>query len=340
MPDADGGLMAGAGGGAGFPALIPPMLAVPARDLPAPEAAWAAEFKWDGVRAVAYVSAGRLRLVSRGGRDMTRAYPELAELAGLAGLAGPAGLAAGAGARQAVLDGEIVAFAAGRPSFAGLQRRMHARGPAPHLLAAVPVTYLAFDIVYLNGQHLIHEPYLRRRAILEDLRLAGEHVHVPPSFPGGGRAVQAVSIQQGLEGVVVKRMDAPYLPGRRSASWLKIKNRRVMDVTVGGIIAGQGQRAGRIGSLLAGVPAGGGLAYAGRVGTGFTRSGLAMLEARLAPLRQDGSPFTTPVPGADSRRAVWVRPELVIEVSFAEWTPGGVLRAAAYRTIKPGPARR
>ncbi|HEY4854796.1 MAG TPA: non-homologous end-joining DNA ligase [Streptosporangiaceae bacterium] len=315
------------GESADFPALIPPMLAVPARELPAPEAEWAAEVKWDGVRAVAYVSAGGLRLVSRNGRDMTRAYPELAELAELAGQAG---------ARRMVLDGEIVAFARGRPSFAGLQRRMVAREPAPYLVAAFAVTYLAFDIMYLDGQQLAGRPYVERRAILEALGLASGHVHVPPSFPGGGRAVRAVSIQQGLEGVVVKRLDSPYLPGRRSASWLKIKNRRVADVTVGGISPGQGERAGQIGSLLVGVPAGPGLVYAGRVGTGFTRPEMGLLLARLAPLRRDSPPFTTPVPAAHARNVIWVQPQLVIEVTFAEWTPGGILRAAAYRGMKVG----
>ena len=180
------------------------MLAVPATELPEPEPAWAAEFKWDGVRAVAYVSAGRLRLLSRSGRDMTRAYPELADLARQAG------------SREMVLDGEIAAFTGGRPSFAALQRRMHVAAPAPRLLAAVPVTYLVFDIMDLDGTPLISEPYARRRAILEAQQLAGQQVHVPPSFPGGGKAVLAVSIRDGLEGVVVKRLDSPYRPGRRS----------------------------------------------------------------------------------------------------------------------------
>jgi len=320
----DGRPMPAPGERADFPALIPPMLAVPARELPAPEAQWTAEFKWDGVRAVAYVSAGGLRLVSRNGRDMTRAYPELAELA------------AQAGERQMVLDGEIVAFARGRPSFAGLQRRMLAREPAAYLVAAFAVTYLVFDIMYLDGQQLAGRPYADRRAILEAQGLASGHVHVPPSFPGGGRAVRAVSIQQGLEGVVAKRLDSPYRPGRRSASWLKIKNRRVADVTVGGISPGQGERAGQIGSLLVGVRQGRNLAYAGRVGTGFTRPEMGRLLARLAPLRRDSPPFTTPVPAAHFRNVIWVQPRLVIEVTFAEWTPGGILRAASYRGMQAG----
>lgn len=301
------------------------MLAVPATQLPEPEPAWAAEFKWDGVRAVAYVSAGRLRLLSRSDRDMARAYPELA------------GLARQAGTRQLVLDGEIAAFAGGRPSFAALQRRMHVVAPSPRLLAAVPVTYLVFDIMDLDGQSLISEPYARRRAILEAQQLGSEQVHVPPSFPGGAKAVLAVSIRDGLEGVVVKRLDSPYRPGRRSPEWLKIKNRRLLDVTVGGISPGRGHRAGHIGSLLVGIPGPAGLAYAGRVGTGFTQPELRRLEQLLAPLRRDRPPFAGPVPPLQARDVTWVEPRVVIGVSYAEVTPDGILRAAAYQGVRALP---
>jgi bifunctional non-homologous end joining protein LigD len=299
------------------------MLAVPATELPEPGPAWAAEFKWDGVRAVAYLSAGRLRLLSRSGRDMTRAYPELT------------GLAHQAGSREMVLDGEIAAFAGGRPSFAALQRRMHVAAPSPRLLAAVPATYLVFDIMDLGGESLISEPYTRRRDILEAQQLAGEQVHVPPSFPGGGGAVLAVSIRDGLEGVVVKRLDSPYRPGRRSPDWLKIKNRPLLDVVVGGISPGRGHRAGQIGSLLVGIPGPDGLAYAGRVGTGFTQPELRRLEQLFAALRQDRPPFADPVPPAQVRDVTWVEPRVVIEVSYAELTPEGMLRAASYQGIAP-----
>jgi bifunctional non-homologous end joining protein LigD len=295
------------------------MLAVPATELPEPGPAWAAEFKWDGVRAVAYLSAGRLRLLSRSGRDMTRAYPELT------------GLAHQAGSREMVLDGEIAAFAGGRPSFAALQRRMHVAAPSPRLLAAVPATYLVFDIMDLGGESLISEPYTRRRDILEAQQLAGEQVHVPPSFPGGGGAVLAVSIRDGLEGVVVKRLDSPYRPGRRSPDWLKIKNRLLLDVVVGGISPGRGHRAGHIGSLLVGIPGPGGLAYAGRVGTGFTQPELRRLEQLFAPLRRDRPPFAGPV--APAPDVTWVEPRVVIEVSYAELTPDGILRAASYQGV-------
>ena len=298
------------------------MLAVPAAEIPEPESAWAAEFKWDGVRAVAYVSAGRLRLLSRGDRDMTRAYPELA------------GLGHQAGTRDMVLDGEIAAFVGGRPSFAALQRRMHVGEPAPRLVATVPVTYLVFDIMYSGGQSLIGEPYAQRRAILEAQPLASPHVHVPPSFPGGGKAVRAVSVREGLEGVVIKRLDSPYQPGRRSPAWLKIKNRRLLNVVVGGMSPGRGHRAGQIGSLLVGIPAGAGLVYAGRVGTGFTQPELRALEGLLAPLRRDSPPFSGPVPRAQAANVTWVEPRLVIEVSYAERTPDGILRAASYQGLK------
>jgi bifunctional non-homologous end joining protein LigD len=250
---------------------------------------------------------------------MTRAYPELADLAHQAG------------AREMVLDGEIAAFTGGRPSFAALQRRMHVAAPSPRLLAAVPATYLVFDLMDLDGESLIGEPYARRRDILEAQRLTGEQVHVPPSFPGGGQAVLAVSIRDGLEGVVVKRLDSPYRPGRRSPDWLKIKNRRLLDVVVGGISPGRGHRAGQIGSLLVGIPGPGGLAYAGRVGTGFTQPELRRLEQLLAPLRRDRPPFAGPVPPAQD--VTWLEPRVVIEVSYAELTPDGILRAASYQGI-------
>ena len=306
---------------AGFPPPVPPMLAVPAAELPEPGPAWAAEFKWDGVRAVAYLSAGRLRLLSRSGRDMTRAYPELADLARQAG------------SREMVLDGEIAAFAGGRPSFAALQRRMHVVAPSPRLLAAVPATYLVFDIMGLGGKSLISEPYAGRRDILEAQQLAGEQVHVPPSFPGGGKAVLAVSIRDGLEGVVAKRLDSPYRPGRRSPDWLKIKNRRILDVLVGGVSPGRGHRAGQIGSLLVGTAGPGGLTYAGRVGTGFTQPELRGLGQLLAPLRRDQPPFAGQVPPAQARDVTWVEPRLMIEVSYAELTPDGILRAASYQGV-------
>jgi bifunctional non-homologous end joining protein LigD len=140
---------------------------------------------------------------------------------------------------------------------------------------------------------------------------------------------------------VVKQLDSPYQPGRRSPAWLKIKNRRLLDVVVGGISPGRGQRAGRIGSLLVGIPSGAGLAYAGRVGTGFTQPVLRALGEVLAPLRRDSPPFSGPIPPAQARNVTWVEPRLVIQVSYAEQTPDGILRAAAFQGLtatRNGPA--
>ncbi len=300
------------------------MLAV-AGALPPDGGGWAFEMKWDGVRALAHVDGGRARLVSRTGGDMTGAYPELQ------------GLAAAVG-RQAVLDGEIVAFGGGTwPSFEALARRMHVSSPAraARLAREVPVSFLAFDLLCLDGTLLLAEPYRQRRGVLEELGLEGRHWQTPPAFTGqDGADLLAVSRQHGLEGIVAKRLDSRYEPGRRSPAWVKIKNVRRQEVVIGGWQPGAGGRAGQIGSLLIGVPGPHGLEFAGHVGTGFTQQALALLGRRLAPLRQDSSPFAAPVPREHARTAVWVQPLLVAEVEFASWTAEGRMRAASYKGLR------
>lgn len=316
--------MAGEGNGE-FGELVRPMLATPARALPADGDRWAAEFKWDGLRAVAYLSAdGGLRLRSRTDRDITAAYPELASIAGLAGR------------RQLIVDGEIVAPGGnGRPDFAALQRRMHARQPSARLTAAVPVRYLVFDVLRFDGRSLVWEPYEKRRALLEDLPLAGPAIDVPPTFPGEAPLVLAVSRQHQLEGVVVKRLDSPYLPGHRSPAWLKIKNSRTRDVIIGGWIPRNGQSAGPLGSLLLGIPGPTGLQYCGKAGTGFTEAAAADLTSMLRELEQPASPFAGPAPPATGRDVHWVRPVLAGQVSYTERTPAGRLRHPAWRGLLP-----
>jgi bifunctional non-homologous end joining protein LigD len=294
--------------------------------LPPDDHPWAYEMKLDGVRAIAFVEGGTAQLWSRTGREITHSYPELQELAAVAGAA------------RAVLDGEVVAFGGGTwPSFETLQQRINISSPAQiRLLAAqVPVTYLAFDLLCLDGRPLLDAPYSERRALLDGLGLNGRHCQTPPSFTDvAGADLVAVSKQHGLEGVVAKRRESRYEPGKRSPAWRKIKNVRRQEAVVGGWKPGEGVRAGLIGSLLIGVQGAAGLEYAGHVGTGFSEETLAMLSQRLAPLRRKSSPFAAPVPPEHARAAIWAEPRLVIEVAFGSWTSAGVMRAAAYKGLR------
>ena len=309
-----------------MPTLVHPMLAVLREQIPRDQDAYGYEFKWDGVRAVVYVDGGRPRVLSRNDRDVTVSYPELRALA------------ESLGARQVVLDGEIVAFDSdGRPSFEALQSRMHVTNSAQvrRLVAQTPVTYLVFDVLYLDGRSLLDETYVDRRQILESLSLAGPSWQTPPHFEGDGEAVLAASQAQGLEGVLAKRLDSRYYAGKRSDYWLKVKNLRTQEVVIGGWKPGAGRRAGAIGSLLLGVPGPAGLEFAGHVGTGFTDRMLRDLEAQLAPLARDDPPFDTPVPREHARAAKWVEPTVVGEVAFGEWTREGRLRHPAWRGLRP-----
>lgn len=309
-----------------MPGFMPPMLATAGRLPPRDGAVWAYELKWDGQRAIAAVGSGRVRLWSRAGRDITRSYPELQQMAG-----------AVPGSR-ALLDGEVVALGAdGWPSFEALQQRMHvtAQARVARLAAEVPVTFLAFDVLWLDGRPLAGEPYSRRRELLEALGLNGAHWQTPPAFTDvTGEEVQAVSRQHGLEGVMAKRLASGYEPGRRSQNWIKVKNVRRQEVVVGGWNPGEGGRAGHIGSLIVGVNGPAGLEFTGHAGTGFTQQTLAMLERELAPLRRATSPFVTPLPREVSRSAVWVEPRLVVDVEFSAWTSSGFMRAASYKGLR------
>jgi len=309
----------------GLPVQFRPMLAV-AGELATDDAAWAYEMKWDGLRAIAIISSGTVALYSRTGRDVTGTYPELA------------GLAAAVGGHDVVLDGEIVAFGDGDwPSFEALQQRMNvsAAGPVRRLAAEIPVTYLAFDLLFADGAPLTDQRYARRRARLDELAVDGPRWQIPPAFIGvPGADVQAVSRQHGLEGIMAKRLASRYEAGRRSSSWRKIKNSHRQEFVVGGWKPGEGVRTDQIGSLMVGVYGPDGLTFAGHVGTGFTRQTLTMLLARLAPLRRATSPFGATIPADQARGAVWAEPELVIEAEFALWTSSGRLRAATYRGVR------
>ncbi len=307
-----------------MPESLVPMLARPG-DLPRDERGWSFEVKWDGVRAIAYVKPGRLRLESRNLREITESYPEVR------------GILLELGMREVVLDGEIVAFDDdGRPSFGRLQRRMHVTSPSAvkRLQRSTPVVYAIFDLLFLDGHSLLERPYEERRAMLEELALNGPAWRIPPAQAKAGKRLLEWTREQGLEGVVAKRLGSRYEPGRRGGAWIKVKNTRRQELVIGGWLPGEGRRAERIGALLMGVHEnGGGLRYAGRVGTGFTERTLDQLASQLAPLRRKTSPFDAGGPKLP-RNAEFVEPELVAEVEFTEWTEEGVMRAPSYKGLR------
>ena len=309
-----------------------PMKATTAR-LPV-GAGWVYELKWDGMRAVIEVGVGGepLRIWSANGLDATVAYPELISLTGaFSGL-------------EVVLDGEIVALdAAGIPSFERLQHRMHVNVPteAAERAAEVPVALVLFDLLEVGGRSTMGLPWRDRRNLLESLAddlPAG--VRLATVFTDGPALFEAAR-RQGMEGVVAKRVDTSYRPGHRTADWVKVKVQRRQEVVIGGWAVGKGERAGTLGALLVGYhepdPAAPGsrrLHYAGRVGTGFTSAVLDEMRARLRPLATPVCPFTPPPPRERTRDASWVRPELVTEVGFGNWTAEGILRHPVYLGLR------
>jgi bifunctional non-homologous end joining protein LigD len=309
-----------------MPERIVPMMARSATELPPNERRWSFEVKWDGVRAIAYVQPGRLRLESRNLNDITDTYPEVRGLVGALGM------------HEAVLDGEIVAFDdTGRPSFERLQSRMNvtAQAAVRRLMRSTPIVYAIFDLLYLDGHALIDLPYSERRERLESLGLAGPAWRVPAVHPGEGTALLEATARQGLEGVVAKRLDTRYEPGRRSGAWLKIKNTLRQELVIAGWIPGEGRRTARIGALLMGFYEDGKFRYAGRVGTGFTEKTLDDLRRRLTPLKRRTSPFD--IGGGRvriPREAMFVEPRLVAEIEFREWTTERVMRAPSFKGLR------
>jgi bifunctional non-homologous end joining protein LigD len=305
-----------------MPERVVPMLARTG-ELPADSERWSFEVKWDGVRAIAYIQPGRLRLESRNLNEITDAYPEVR------------GLLDELGMHEAVLDGEIVAFdERGKPSFERLQRRMHVTSPSAvkRLMTSNPVVYAIFDLLYLDGRSLMELPYAERRERLEELELGGRAWRVPAAHRGAGARLLEATLEQGLEGIVAKRLECRYEPGKRSGNWLKVKHTRRQELVICGWLPGEGRRTKRIGALLVGYYDGSELVYAGRVGTGFTEATLDDLAKRLEPLRRERSPFDR-APRLP-REAVFVEPRLLAEIEFREWTQEGVLRAPSFKGLR------
>src|SRR6478735_9608180 len=306
------------------------MKAASAETLPPDPERWAYEVKWDGMRVLTVIDGGDVSAWSGNGTDATTRFPELQALAG-----------AVPGHSRVVLDGEVIAVdpATGRPDFGRLQPRMQAASAAAvaRIAADVPIGYVLFDLLELDGRSLLADSYDERRAALLDVVEPGDGWFVSPSEHDGAVLLEAVTTQ-GLEGVIAKRRDSRYEPGRRSPAWVKVKVRRHQELVVGGWLPGAGARSPTFGALLVGyhdppaeadTPAGP-LRFAGRVGTGFRDVLLRSLRSRLDELGTEECPFDPPPPRDVVRVARWVQPRLVVEVAHAEWTADGVLRHPSY----------
>jgi len=304
-----------------MPPLIAPMLAKTGK-LPANVAEYGFEYKWDGYRAICYLDKGKISVVSRNLRDITWRCPEL-QLLGEAYVK-----------QRLVLDGEIVALTEEtRPSFALLQRRMSLQSKARirHLAQQIPITFMAFDVLFIDGQLLLDQPYTERRRRLAALEVSGSYWQTSPYWPGVGQGIITASKQLGLEGVVAKKLDSPYEPGKRSGAWLKIKNIKRQELVIGGWLPMTGH-AETVGAILVGYYENDKLIYAGKVGTGFPAPFLARLREAFSVLQRPDSPFATKIP---YKKARFVEPVLVAEVEFTEWTPQGTLRHPAFKGLRP-----
>lgn len=312
-----------------MPGPVLPMLAHSA-PYPARASEYAFEPKWDGIRAIAHVKDQRATFRTRNLHDVTTAYPELE------------GLARALAGRAVVLDGEIVApDSTGRPSFQRLQNRLgiFETRSARRLAEEIPVVYIAFDVLHVDGRDTTTLPYEERRAILESLGIDEDHWRVSPVSFGDGHPYLEM---KGWEGVVAKKLGSVYEPGARSRAWVKVKAQRRQELVIGGWSAGKGGRQGQIGALLVGhydrtedeaakLGLEQRLLYAGSVGTGFTQATLDGLQRLLAPLRRITSPFATPVGKKD---VTYVEPRYVAEFEFTEWTDDGKLRHPSYKGLR------
>jgi bifunctional non-homologous end joining protein LigD len=286
-----------------------------------PEGAeWLHEVKWDGVRLLVEARGGAVRLWTRNENEVGVAYPELRGLAALG--------------HDVLLDAEVVALADGVPRFSAIADRMHVRNAAraEALSRLNPVTLMVFDLLRVDGEDLMPRPLVERRRRLEDLDVNGPGWQVPATYDDGQMLLTATE-QQGLEGVVSKRRGSIYVPGRRSADWLKFPHRPTGSYVVGGWRL-ETDSASRLGAVLVGVPTAEGLSYRGRVGSGIAgKVGQGLVDV-LAPLAADASPFCDEVPRVDATGTTWVRPEVVVEIASLGTTPGKRLRQPSYLGVR------
>ena len=314
-----------------MPARIAPMMAT-LGEMPREQARYAFEFKWDGVRALCYCDRGgrTFRIESRNLLDITKRYPELHVLRDILG------------ERGAVIDGEIVTLdELDRPSFARLQQRMHVNDPGAirRAMRELPAFYFIFDLLWLDGASTALLPYVRRRELLEELTLAGPNWQRTIAEIGEGGAMLHAAKELGMEGLVAKKLDSTYQPGRRSPDWIKIKLVGRQEFVIGGWTPEEGTEH-RLGALLVGyyesTPAGTKtpprFRYAGKVGSGFSSATHELLAKLLKLHARATSPFADKIP--NKSRARWVEPTLVAEVEYRGWTENQMLRQPAFKGLR------
>lgn len=300
------------------------MLAVLSK-LPADPKNYAFEYKWDGVRAICIWDGAQLRLYSRNLLEITPRYPELQPMRSVLGK------------KPVVLDGEIVSIGPdGAPSFAQLQKRMHVGDPrvSQRLAEQEPVWLVLFDILFVDNQWVMDQPYTKRRKLLEERFVPGATWHITPAHVGRGKEMLKAAAANGMEGLVAKRLDSTYIPGLRSPAWKKIKLVQRQEFVVGGWIPelnGPAESTDRIGAMLIGYYDEKGLRYAGRVGTGLKAADHALLVPQFSKLTRKSSPFVDPVPVA--KAATFLEPKIVIDVEYRRW-PDQIVQHAAYKGVR------
>jgi bifunctional non-homologous end joining protein LigD len=292
-----------------------PMLATLAEEVPR-GAGWDFEVKWDGYRAITALAGGDATLTSRNGNDLTARFGDVARE-----------IPKAVKTPDCVLDGEVCALdETGRSSFSAMQQGK----------AGTPIVYYVFDVLEIEGEPVIDLPFVERRKRLEALLdRRNKTVRLSEVFDDGQALLEAAK-QQRLEGIMAKRLDSRYLPGKRTRDWLKVKTHSEQEFVVAGYTKGTGRRASSFGALVLGYYVGDELVYAGNVGTGFNSREIDKLLDRLRPLRRDTPPFreVPKMPKVRKSDVIWVEPELVAEVVFAEWTHDGRLRAPSYQGIR------
>jgi bifunctional non-homologous end joining protein LigD len=319
-----------------MPSRLDAMLAKPGEVPESDSDEWAYEIKWDGIRALGYADHGEWSMLSRRLEDVSARYPELG------------GIAEVLGDHSAIVDGEVVALdAEGRPRFQLIQSRMglSSRAAVKAKMKQQPVDYVIFDLLHLDGRCVRDLPYVQRRELLDGLGLDGQRWRTPRYRLGGGADLLEAARRQGLEGIVAKRCDSPYRPGKRSGEWVKTRVWRRQEFVIGGYIPGEGRRAKRVGSLLVGYyderdsELGKGksqsLHFAGGVGSGLNEKQIDFLTKELRARERPDRPFDVGKPaGPKARFAVWCEPELVCEVSWTEWTNEGTLRQPTFKGMR------